>query len=65
MFTSLIIIIFNISILNNDGYKKRFDHLSKIYGIIEFDNNFLAKESFKYLKKFNPFEDNKKLRLLL
>ena len=65
MFTSLIIIIFNFSILNNDGYKKRFDHLSKIYGIIEFDNNFLAEESLKYLKEFNPFEDNNKIKTLI
>ena len=65
IFTSLIIIIFNFSILNNDGYKKRFDHLSKIYGIIEFDNNFLAEESLKYLKEFNPFEDNNKIKTLI
>ena len=52
IFTSLLILASNILILKNNGYKTRFDHLSEFYGTIEFDNDFLNDESWKYLKGF-------------
>ena len=65
IFTSLLILASNLLILKNNGYKSRFDHLSEFYGTIEFDNDFLNDESWKYLKGFRPFEDNKKTKILI
>ena len=65
IFTSLLILASNMLILKNNGYKTRFDHLSEFYGTIEFDNDFLNDESWKYLKGFRPFEDNKKTKILI
>ena len=65
IFTCLLILVSNILILKNNGYKTRFNHLSEFYGTIEFDNDFLNDESWKYLKGFRPFEDNKKTKILI
>ncbi|MAI28678.1 MAG: hypothetical protein CMP38_00575 [Rickettsiales bacterium] len=65
LLASLLIIISNIVIIKNNGFKTRFDHLSKIYGTIEFDNDYLGEESWKYLQEFNAFKENKKVKILI
>lgn len=62
--TSMLIVITCISVIKNSGFKTRFDHFSKIYGIIEFDNDYLGKESLKYLG-FKSFDDNEKIKTLI